>query len=242
MRRILPPNASSAKDPAMLNQALLIGSLLAAAGAAQADLLYSQPWDGSATVFASQNDPTNFGNYATSYDDFQLASASTLTGIDFVGAFFNPGNVAPIGGVTVTLYADAGGAPGASIANGYFAFDANGTYLASPNGIPHYRYSLPFKPYAIDPGTYWMSVVADVNYPPQWGLATSAAGTGNAWQDLFGTRSQLTGTNLAFDLEGTSAAPVPEPGGWALMLAGGIGLGLARRRRAALSPPSSPSP
>jgi hypothetical protein len=75
----------------MKMHALLIGGMLAYAGAANAGTLYSQPWDGGSNLFASQNDtPSGIGNFATAYDNFTLSSTSDVEDVEWTGGYFNP--------------------------------------------------------------------------------------------------------------------------------------------------------
>jgi hypothetical protein len=204
---------------------------LALAGAAHANVLYSQPWDGGGNLFASQNDTTGGnGNFATVFDDFTLSSASNLNGFDFTGGYFNPPAQGPITGFTLTFYADAAGAPGAAIASGFFPGTGNETFLNANSGFPTYEYSLFFNNFPVAAGTYWASIVPDLGFPPQWGWATSAVGNNNAYQTFLGTTSPL-GVNMAFDVLG--APGVPEPATWGLMLVGFGLVGSSLRRRSA---------
>ena len=76
-------------------------------------LVYSQAPNFNA-LYASQNDTGGgFGAFATAYDNFTLASATTITQVDWVGGYFNPQSLGPITGWTVAFYADNAGQPGA---------------------------------------------------------------------------------------------------------------------------------
>lgn len=205
-------------------------SLLALAGTASADVLFSQPWNGTAAAFASQNDTTGGnGSFATSFDDFVLDQASFLNGFNWTGVYFNPSVQTPIDGFTITLYNDNGGIPGDPFAAGFFT-DYNETFLGAPDGFVTYSYSVSFTDFGpVAAGTYWVSFVPDLGFPPQWGWATSDTGTNNAYQVFFGVGAGLN-ANLAFDVIGD--AVIPEPGTWALMIAGfGMVGGTVRARR-----------
>jgi hypothetical protein len=171
-------------------------------------ILYQQPWDGGSNLFASQNDTTGgFGNFATTYDNFTLGSNSNVNGVGWTGGYFNPPNQGPITAWTLTFYNDNAGIPGAPIATGSFGGTGNETFLANVNGFPIYTYSLSFANYNVGPGTYWLSVVPDLGYPPQWGWATGI-GPNQAYQCFFGTCG-ATGTSMAFDINGSVATPEP---------------------------------
>ena len=208
----------------MFKTVMIAAGALAMAGAANASVLWSQGYDGSGTLYASQNDTANFGNFATVYDDFTLSQTANLNQIDVTGGYFNPGPPGNIADFTLTIYADAGGIPGGAIASGVFG--PNETLLSG--NIDTYAFA--FSPYQLGAGTYWVSLVPDMPFPPQWGWATSGAGTGNAYQCFFGTCGQIGGTNMAFDVLGTTVG-VPEPATWGLMLVGFGGLGAALRSK-----------
>ena len=204
----------------------------AAAAPARADI-YSQPWDGTGNLYASQNDTTGGnGNFATVYDNFTLGTTSTVTGVDWVGGYFNPPTQGPITAFTISFYADSGGAPGGLLASTSVSGTANETLLTGPN----YSYTTAITPFIAAAGTeYWMSIVPDLGFPPQWGWASGTGGDGIAYQDFFGSRSQL-GTDLAFGLQGSPV--VPEPSSLVLAGLGGMSFlvvyGWRRRRRASV--------
>jgi hypothetical protein len=203
--------------------ALVLASTISAG--ASAATLYDQPYDGSGALVASQNDTGsgNNGNFATVYDNFTLAGGGNITGLNFTGGYFNPGPPGTITAFTVKVYADNAGQPGSALSTS--SFSGNGGESCG-GAICTYSLGLNFSAAA---GTqYWLSIVPDEAFPPQWGWATGNNGDGVAYQDFFGSRTALA-ADVAFTLTGTAA--VPEPATWALML-GGFGLaGAALRRR-----------
>ncbi len=194
--------------------------------------LYAQGWNGTANMWASQNDPGGNGNFATVYDNFNLATTSQVTGVTFVGGFFNPPNAGNITGFSLKVYADNAGQPGAAVYSTSVAGNGGETGCASVAGFPVCSYSIATNFVATAGTSYWLSVVPDLNFPPQWGWAQGTGGDGGSYQDFLGGRGKLN-ADLAFSLTGT--AGVPEPSAWAMMLAGFGLLGLALRRREQVS-------
>jgi hypothetical protein len=190
--------------------------------------LYAQPPGGSGNLYASQNDTKSggYGNFATVYDDFTLASTSSINMVKWTGGYYNSGP-GTITGFTVDFWANnSSGAPGASVAS--IAGAANETFLG---GID-YSYSLNLgTPFTALAGTqYWLSVVPDMGFPPQWGWATGTGGDGTAYQDYFGTLSQQ-GTDFAFSLVGNPVSATPEPGSMLLMATFLMALGPIVRKK-----------
>jgi hypothetical protein len=197
---------------------------------ASAATLYDQPWDGTGTATGSQNDTGGGnGNFATVYDNFTLGGAATITGVSFKGGYFNPPSSGSIARFTIAFYADNAGQPGSALSTFFISGDGgeNGCATAGPSLACNYSLAVNFGAAA---GTqYWMSIVPDVSFPPQWGWEAGLNGDGRSFQDFFGSRSELT-SDMAFTLSG-NAAVVPEPATWAMML-GGFGMaGAAVRRR-----------
>ncbi len=206
---------------------------LTLAQAASADpIIFSQGWDGAAVINASQNDttPGGFGNFATMYDDFRFGTGQVITDVHWTGGFFNPGQVGAISSFKISFYADNAGQPGASLYAATIAGNANQTSLGSVG-------SFPFASYSVDLTTafnaaantrYWVSIVPDMAFPPQWGLGTTNAGNGSAFQDFLGTRGAIA--DMAFELSGHAATTVPTPGSLPLVALALFGL-LAMRRK-----------
>ena len=201
-------------------------------GVAQAaPVVYSQPANfPGGTVFASQNDtaPGGFGNFGTVYDDFTLDADAQITDVHWTGAYFPVQGT--ITGFTLQFYADNTGQPGSPLLSAAISGNAGEAFLGAEPFGPVFTYSadLP-SAFAADQGTtYWLSIVPDLAFPPQWGWYTSAVGNGVAVQDFSGTRTPLA-TDFAFDLTGNAAA-VPEPLSLTLVAVGLIALGCRARR------------
>ena len=208
--------------------------LLAVPGWASQVLVYSQGPDYQ-NLYASQNDTSGFGANFTSYDNFTLGSAATITSVGWVGGYYNPQTPGSITGWTMAFYADSAGQPGGLLSS--FAISGNGGETSMGVdllGDPVYAYGAAIS-FAAGAGTqYWLSVVPDTAFPPQWGWTTSSVGDGISYQDdAFGNRTQNP-SDLAFSLFETQTTTVPEPGGLLLMGTGivGIAAGLRRKFRA----------
>lgn len=101
-----------------------------------------------------------------------------------------------------------------------------------------FRASADISDVSLSVGHYWLrwSLSGSVNSGP-WQPPTADARIGNALQSAAGgTFSSLVDATsrqtveLPFVINGTLVSAVPEPSAWLLMLAGGVGLALRRRR------------
>ncbi len=197
---------------------------IAASVAVHADpTVFDQPTD-LFQGFASQNDFSGRnGNFATCYDNFSLGTNTILTGATWVGVFFN-GSPTPPSAFTLQIWSDGATGPNASLYSTTIPGSANET---ANGNVFDYSAAISFS--ATAGTTYWLSIVPDLGFPPQWGWETSAAGDALSYQDFFGTRAALP-SDLAFTLQGHDAVPEPAP-----FMAMGLGLGaliLNRRKKA----------
>lgn len=205
-------------------------SVMAGSGAV-ADVLYTQATN-SLGGFSSQNDTTGGnGNFATAYDNFTLAGNGSITNVMFTGSYFNPPAQGTITAFTIAFYSDAGGIPGGLLQSFNMAGNANETSIGNDiPGDPLFTYSFDLSSAfnALGGTQYWISIVPDLGFPPQWGWETGTGGDGMAYQDFLGTPAALP-SDLAFTLNGS----VPETGTTTLLIGGALLVfGVMRRSRA----------
>jgi hypothetical protein len=195
-----------------------------------ANQLYCQEFDGTGNAYSSQNDTNGLGLFAQVYDNFTLGSDSTVDSIHWEGEYFNPPNQGPISAWTVQFFSDNGGQPGSLLSSTNVPGTANETFDGTFGGFPAYTYSVTGLGFAATGGTqYWVSVVPDLGFPPQWGWSSGTGGDGISYQDFFGTRSQLA-ADMAFALDGGGGG-VPEPGTLVMLGTGVLGVaGMIRRK------------
>jgi hypothetical protein len=201
------------------------------------NLIYCQGFDGTGNAYSSQNDTNGLGNFATVYDNFTLPLGNgnqwSIDSIHWVGEYFNPPNQGPITAWTVTIWNDNAGQPGTVNVFSYHQGTDGETFLGTFGGFPTYIYWFFPPDWLVDANVqYWLSVVPDLGFPPQWGWSSGTGGDGISFQDFFGVRSQLA-ADMAFALDGHQLGGVttPEPGTLIMLGTGVLGLAGAIRRK-----------
>jgi hypothetical protein len=193
--------------------------------------VYNQPTDLNGG-FPSQNDSNKFGNYSTVYDDFTLSSTTSIGTVTWAGDYFN-GSPSNITAFTLQFYGDNAGQPGSLLQTTTISGNANETAAGNDNvPLPFYTYSAALStPFSATGGThYWMSIVADLIYPPQWEWETATGGNGTAYQ-VFNTVGNPISNDFTFSLVSTAAVTTPEPGSVALLAGMGLTAAVCVRRR-----------
>jgi hypothetical protein len=195
-------------------------------------IVYNQPPTLDGNLYASQNDAI-LGNFATLYDNFTIVPPIpyVLTDVHWYGGYFNPQQHGVITGWTISLYADPLGPIGTlPIWTQHFANNAFESFYGTFNGTTYYAYheddiknGLKLMPATM----YWLALVPDTAFPPQWGWGSGLMGDGRSYQDFFGVRTPL-GVDFAFDISATST---PEPGTLIMLGTGILGLAATLRRK-----------
>lgn len=201
--------------------------------------IYSQAPDGTGSSI-SQNDIGGLGNFATTYDNFELNSTDTIENVQWIGQYsaVSQAHLPDITGFTVNFYSDSSGSVGNLLESNYVAGTSNEELVSfDSNFNPLFLYSMDLPtvlPGETTPGfvatantQYWMSIVADQTFPPFWGWSYSSDGDGQSYADFLGTRYPQS-ADLSFALFDSPQA-VPEPTTYVAF--GGAALIFARRRR-----------
>ena len=229
---------------------LALGASLAAAGAAGAGTIYVQSpnYPGPYSSFNSQK-TTTLNNMA--FDNFTLASASTVLNVSWQGQYrpTNNGGLEPAPTATdflVEFWSDSGGVPGVVLSSAmYTVAQTNETRIGSAlfgpvAGVTStagiYSYSLNITPFAAAAGTqYWLMIQAQTGSTnnPAWGWLSGGVG-GSTYQVLTNGTAGFTNGNRTFALD-DAVAPVPEPASLVLLGAGLVGIAAILRRRRAVN-------
>lgn len=175
------------------------------------------------------------GNDATAWvqaEDFSIAGGATVNHATvYLAGYGGIGNWD--GTLSYYFLADAGGTPGAVLANGNaLNLTATDTGTAWNFGGDIFALNFDVNPFAAAAGTpYWFGIHASTNFDRDdiyW--VTTPPDVGNGHESFQGTLNNWTsnGQEHAFSLASNN---VPEPGSMALVAAGLLA-GLMRRRKA----------
>ncbi|MFO1339481.1 MAG: hypothetical protein U1F53_14875 [Burkholderiaceae bacterium] len=153
------------------------GTVKAMSGVKTDAVLYSQNDNDGGTGVTSQNFEASFDIYDNSgADDFKVPKGTSwkVSSVDVTGVYYNGSG--PAASEHVTFYADAGGLPGAAVAD----------FPASAGTDSGGSFSMPVKA-KLKKGTYWVGVQANMDFAigGQWGweVRSVQAGNGAAWQN-----------------------------------------------------------
>jgi PEP-CTERM motif len=213
--------------------AVALGMALGASSQTRAGILldHSPGTTGATLEFSDGNPWSNDSTSQNFADTFRFGTAETLSGMDIYTSTAFPS----VGmSVTVRLWADSGGLPGALLDNfttTVTAVDSVGTVPGTDDVRVHADFTLDLAANT----TYWIGMSGTNAELGQYGLSgPNAPGDGGMAQFKGTTFEGFAPTigNMAFRLEGPASA-VPEPSSFVLA-SGSIGiiaLGLAWRRR-----------
>jgi len=216
----------------------LLHALFLAAVSLPAEVLLTQPL---AFVDGRTSTVANATNGFKTWDSFSLADSARITRITFIGAFLDnatPANnpVAPSGDTwNFDLATDNAGDPGAVAGSQSLAFNTVaqqflGSATLAGQPVHAYRFTADLlAPLFVTGGeTMWLSVFsAASNLDPRFAWLSGAGGDGVSKQVNVNNGNSNTYNDRAMTLEGDT---VPEPGSLILISAGGLLIGLFRRR------------
>jgi len=191
---------------------------------------------GSSTLYSNGNpnqvDGTDISSFVSA-DDFKLTTAVNLTGVTFfASADSDPFTSQFSGAIGFGIFVDSKGQPGILVASG----SNNSPVLLDTGkqilGTEEYQLAIAVPSVSLTAGTYWLGLHEGPFGTPYDGTTiywdTTATQTGSlpmATSDLTGASGwfpSLSETNmdLAFSLQGSSAAstPTPEPAQWLAVL------------------------
>jgi hypothetical protein len=190
---------------------VLLASVAAHAGAAGTVVLDTYPVGQDPFGWPSQV-------FADASGRQDIAVPFTLTGATSLQSILT--SLDGVGGVTLGILASQGSTP------------AGGAWLYSTHLTdPVMNTALSPTGWSLGAGTYWLAAVADAGFAGQWQSGTEDYSGDWAQADASGW-SAVTSTFIGMPAARiTVAAAVPEPSGYALMLAGGLLVAALARRK-----------
>jgi hypothetical protein len=195
------------------SMALIAAMCVGAAGAANAYDIYN-----NLGAVTSGTDPVaGFGPLSDSFTT--LSQTVPVANLQFLLDAGNPGSG---GFFQINLLSDNAGAPGSVIASSVAISDSflNTTLTPFPATC--------FCNLAANT-RYWLQIADDGGTSANWGWSLDTSGPGVAGEFFANSNGVFPNANGPYQME--VSVNVPEPGTWALMLAGFGGLGAALRSR-----------
>jgi Immunoglobulin domain len=191
--------------------ALLLCILAILAPRARADVLYSQPHNGSGTALQSAYwDPDGSDYDQWAWDGFMLPAAANITQIRWrgTGGTINDFEVAIYASIPAGTQPDLGYQYPGPLVHYLSGSNCSPTYAGTFGGVAMYDYSftLPQAFLAAANTRYWVYIVAWQPGMPTWGLAVATGGNGSHFRCISGAadRYYYTASNdTAFSLIGT---------------------------------------
>lgn len=200
----------------------------------EATTLYQQTFADD-NSYTSQNDTQSggLGSFSKVFDNFTLTSSSQISDVHWIGAYYPEAGSTDIGspvvsGFLIEFWSDALGEPGSLLFSESISGNADETFLNAGlyNQIFYsYDADLTSNFLALAGTQYWLSIQAQLAYPPHWGWATGNGPDSASYQDYLDQR-YFNENDQAFSLTGTS---VPEPS--TILLLGIASCGLLLRKR-----------
>ncbi len=221
-----------------LNPVIL--SILLAQCTSWGAVLLDQPFSGGNVRASSTTDGTT--GFKT-WDRISLSTASQVTKVTWVGSFLDLTNLAnnPVAPDAdfwhIDIASDAAGSPGAVFASATLPFAdvlrtllGTSTVAGQPVSVHSYEATLASALFIPGQQMVWMSIYSTNNTTePTFGWWPGSGGDGVAKQYYLPNNSEFGAySDRALKLEGSA---VPEPGTHAMLGAGMLAIGLARRKR-----------
>jgi len=207
--------------------------LLLVVGSVQANVIHSQAVDESINgLYSWVRSPTS----QRVTDNFILSDSYTIESLSWYGGYVASGVETDAHEFRISIYEDAGGAPGTTLIEQQFISTTGSlTGLSNNASGALYEYSAALNPFVLTSGgNYWIEIVEnDLLTSGAWAIAESAPTSQGVHYrssdaDSWSNGAQGTRGELAFTVSGT-VVPIPA----AVWLFGsGLGLlGWFRRRR-----------
>ncbi len=201
--------------------------ILLASGAANATVIFSNPYSSSSTNALSSFWYNSFGPYHQSFADYDWGGSGSITDFHWWGSYGGATN--NLTGFTFEIWSndESTGKPMTKVYDQFLSGNAGETYFETNASIGDiYQYSLNLDtPFTLGAGKYWFSILAH-NYGENWFWAQSSGVSGSPdWQHQSMQQdpsywANVNGGDLAFELSGPDGNVVPEPASLTLICLG----------------------